>query len=263
MRCYPKKCSCPANKIVVSFPSSVGLSVKLWNPAPNSRHPLFRESHSSPRCFSAFQGSHLCASPAACFLSFSPRGSSSPPGTDGQFPPLSPEPPPLSCHLWWWRDCSEWHFTSPSTHSFPDARCARSVSFCIPAPSSSRSSLLTAGSCCPERLQRRGRGCRQVTAVQGQAAPQTGSGEDLRMGRRGHGVLESSSGCCIAPFPSLQVGKCSWERISAPRLYFYNPCAYWNIEHNSQPDRLYPVLLPSYSAGDVMYLTWILRSAWL
>ena len=62
-------------------------------------------------------------------------------------------------------------------------------------------------------------------------------------------------------FPFLQVGKWSLERISAPHLYFYNPRAQWDIEYNSQPYQLLTAFLPSYSDGDGMCLTQLLRSA--
>ena len=71
----------------------------------------------------------------------------------------------------------------------------------------------------------------------------------------------SSAWYFMEAFPFLQVGKWSLERISAPRLYFYNPRAQWNIESHSQPCQLLTAFLPSYSDGAAMCLTQLLRSA--
>lgn len=46
-------------------------------------------------------------------------------------------------------------------------------------------------------------------------------------------------------------------------LYFYNPYVQQNIKYNSQPDQLFTTLLPSYTDGDGIYLTCVLRSDWL
>lgn len=78
MRHYLKKCSSSTNKIILSFPSSTVLLIKLWNFVLHSLNLLFWESTFFPAVLLHFPGigpSVPGVSPGTCLLSFGHKGS--------------------------------------------------------------------------------------------------------------------------------------------------------------------------------------------